>query len=123
MVAYPTYLPFSLVVPKSVLGAVQLEAALTRLACQPSVPQWLCTIAPAAASQVPSWVIAQSSHLSAEYYDVFYRITVAVIEFEGGEPEIGQQGFVLYFGGERGATFGARPQFLLGFEDFLLDLV
>ncbi|RWW70360.1 hypothetical protein BHE74_00021964 [Ensete ventricosum] len=90
MVACPTYLPFSLVVPKGVLGAVQLGAALTSLACWPPMPQRLCTGTPAAASQVTSWVVIRSSYLSAECYDVFGQIAAGVIEFEGGEPEIGR---------------------------------
>ncbi|RWW66651.1 hypothetical protein BHE74_00025973 [Ensete ventricosum] len=90
MVACSTYLSFSLVVPKGVLGAVHLGTALTRLACRPPVPQQLCISALVAASQVSSWVVARSSHLSVKYCDMFCRIATAVIEFEGGEPEIGR---------------------------------
>ncbi|RRT33582.1 hypothetical protein B296_00049892 [Ensete ventricosum] len=50
MATYPTYLPFSLVVLRGVLGAIWLGTASIRLACQPPAPRRLCIGAPSIAS-------------------------------------------------------------------------
>ncbi|RRT47971.1 hypothetical protein B296_00006593 [Ensete ventricosum] len=45
------------------------------------------------------------SNLSVECCDVLCRIAATIIKFEGRESEVGRERFVLYLGGEQGATF------------------